>query len=119
MQTLKDGTPETLHPYIDCAPLDLTFQGGYCPKRRYATAADLSALLAKVRSEPRILQEVSWRDFPPADPLDPVAPQWVMYTHSTQWVPCGLPNAPLISLHRDQQGDIRIAGFAASCLNGL
>jgi hypothetical protein len=41
---------------------------------------------------------------------------WVLYTYSDHWKPCTMEGAPIVSLRQDTAGQIRIAGFAASCL---
>ncbi len=115
---LRAGNVEVLKPYVDCAPTDLVAQTTTCGTRIYRQAADLKRLATMIQKNSEILDPPAWREFP-VKPDDPQRIRWMLYPSSDHWKPCGLAGAPIISLRQDPSGEIRIAGFAASCLEQL
>jgi len=115
LSALGSGDASALAPYLDCAPVDLTQQEIFCQTGAYPDAAGLPRLAAALREKPGILEQPNWREFP-LRPDDARRLRWILYTYSEDWKPCGMPGAPILSLRQDPDGALRIAGFAASCL---
>jgi len=115
LNALKSGDTSALEPYVDCAPADLTIQSNACQDPTYPAPADLSRLASALKEMPDVLEHPNWREYRLAE-NDPLRYRWVLYTYSDHWKPCGMEAAPLLSLRQDKDGRIRIAGFAASCL---
>ena len=110
LKALQSGDTSALEPYVDCAPVDLTAQANVCQDPTYPAAADLSHLASALKEMPEVLEHPNWREFP-APKGDPLRLRWILYTYSDHWKPCGTEAAPLLSLRRDEDGQIRIAGF--------
>lgn len=115
LSALKSGDTSALEPYVDCAPTDLTLQSNVCQDPTYPAPTDLSRLASTLKEMPDVLERPNWREYP-LPSSDPLRLRWILYTYSDQWKPCGMEAAPLLSLRQDADGQIRIAGFAASCL---
>jgi hypothetical protein len=112
---LRTGNAAPLEPYVDCASADLVPQATTCGTHFYRKPSDLNRLAAVLQKTPDILEKSNWRQLP-VQPNDPQNIRWVLYTDSDQWKPCAMPNSPIISLRQDPTGELRIAGFAVSCL---
>jgi hypothetical protein len=116
LRILASGAPRDLEPYIECAPVDLTFQGGSCAQEGVASLDALPDLFAKVRSAEEILEMATWTYYPPSQPPDPISLPYILHTHSLQWTPAQMNNAGILSLRQNTKGEVHIAGFAASGL---
>ncbi len=114
-QALQSQDFSTLVFYVDCAPMDLVPVSTTCGTHTYRKAADINRLIAAIKKYPDIVQKAEWREFP-AKADDPQHVRWMLYPTSDRWKPCGMEGSPIVSLRQDPSGQIRIAGFAASCL---
>jgi len=115
LTALRAGDAASLEPYVDCAPADLVAQATTCGTHFYRKPSELARLAAALQKAPDILAKPDWRQLP-IPPNDPQKISWILYTDSDQWNPCSMPNSPIISLRQDPDGELRIAGFAVSCL---
>jgi len=114
MVALRAGDYASLIPYVDCAPADLIQKSTTCGARFYRQPADLERLVKAIQKRPGLLEQATWRKFPGL-PHETDTQRWILYPISDQWKPCDMVGSPAISLRVDQNGQTRIAGFAASC----
>lgn len=118
LRAFKEDTPESILPYLDCGPVDLTAQTDSCSTRHYPAASDFTKLVHEIHKRKAIYKRPYWRDYRPDN--EGKTPHWIhyrLYTYIESWQPCGMPAAPILSLRETTKGEIRIAGFAASCVD--
>ncbi len=115
LAALKSGDTSALEKYVDCAPVDLTVQAVSCQSTSEPVPSDLSRLASALKGFPEILENPNWREFK-IEENDPLRVRWVLHSYSELWQPCRMEAAPILSLRQDANGQIRIAGFATSCL---